>query len=389
MSNEPDPAGRTAPPDESDPALQTAMQLDAARAYLDMGDRAAARTLLEQVMDSGSAEEQMEARRMYRVTVESNDPLRRAAGLRWYRALLAVLLGLVIFVVLAPAIGLYLETGQLPTDSWFARVHPQPQRAAAKAAPAKPAPASATPAAPVQAANTALCDDATIALVTQAAKEEVGDHEVIDSTCKPWPYKPQLRLAAVAYQMEEFDAESDGGVIGIQIAVIDASGNTVIARASDEVQEDSGTRYSSMKFDTARYDLAPGQRAFGLRVDSGRSPPYADGSATDFLALYLYDGKSLRQVLGGLAMSRGRTEFTEGCEDSNEGCLHEEAALGIALLPGSSHGLRDLDVSTTSDQGRRYHAILRFDGKTYPTSEWDTGFRNFWWPQVDQKQAQP
>ena len=44
----------------SDPEIQ----LDLARAYISMGDKEAARVILEEVVDNGSEEQQVEARKM-------------------------------------------------------------------------------------------------------------------------------------------------------------------------------------------------------------------------------------------------------------------------------------------------------------------------------------
>ncbi|MHC8378688.1 PA3715 family protein [Pseudomonas sp. MDT1-16] len=58
--------------------------------------------------------------------------------------------------------------------------------------------------------------------------------------------------------------------------------------------------------DTARYKLASDVRAFGLRSDFGHRSSAMPYSKTD-LALYLRDGNTLRPVLEGLVVAKGRT----------------------------------------------------------------------------------
>lgn len=103
----------------------------------------------------------------------------------------------------------------------------------------------------------------------------------------------------------------------------------------------------------APYNIAPGVRAFGVRMDIGYSPRYADGGTSDFLTLFIENGKTLRPIIQNMPMSSWQmVGDTAHCfDDAATGCAIENKAVHLALASTSTHGWRDLDVITTTRIG--------------------------------------
>jgi hypothetical protein len=203
---------------------------------------------------------------------------------------------------------------------------------------------------------------------------------IVAEACKPWPYDPRLTLATVAYPTGVAEAASDDRTITVITAMIDADGR-VVARRSDEVGEDAVTEYSngSLRLDTARYDLAPGVRAFGVvfrSVARGASCP--DRSFEDELTLYVRDGEQLRPVF---ATYLGVDSAVEGglCATSARNVV-EHADITLSIGPKRSRGYADIVSKAVVErwsqrdtpEGRRHATrTFRYDGKRYVSDAYE------------------
>lgn len=187
-------------------------------------------------------------------------------------------------------------------------------------------------------------------------QDESPDYpRMIDLTCKPHPVHPNLTLIALFHELRETPNTDGNAYKGFVMAVVDVKRRQLIRVYRDKILEDAGTRISeySLSLDTAPYNIAPGVRAFGVRMDIGYSPRYADGGTSDFLTLFIENGKTLRPIIQNMPMSSWQmVGDTAHCfDDAATGCAIENKAVHLALASTSTHGWRDLDVITTTRIG--------------------------------------
>jgi hypothetical protein len=210
---------------------------------------------------------------------------------------------------------------------------------------------------------------------------------VVSSACKAAPDQPGVLLAAFAYSTQPVGKPvPDDEAKELAVLMIDRARRQVIASHKQFVEEDAATRVDqgSLSLDTARYLLAPGVRAFGLRFRSAaEGPSCADNGFGPLLTLFVPDGRVLRPVLK-LDVSTQRA--LSGCIGASvPGAVVESAELGIALGAGRSHGYADLVVRAKIDtwaadekkkvpRPRTETRTLRFDGTSYPVRSEDA-----WW----------
>ncbi|MBB5575434.1 hypothetical protein [Rhizobium paranaense] len=154
--------------------------------------------------------------------------------------------------------------------------------------------------------GTFVFEDATITL---PAPDSVRDdpHAVI---CRIWPAQPELMLVAVALMTELSDTENEGD---IELLMVDSTSLKVKQRLRLEgLVSDDAVRVTSVAFDTARYQLAPGKMAFGLRIAlEGSSRPNPFGETT--LWLFAIDNDRLKTVLDNIAIGRSEGEWDTMC----------------------------------------------------------------------------
>ena len=244
------------------------------------------------------------------------------------------------------------------------------------------------------AAQESSCDEAAFKVAARFAgfkdfSDEGDDARVAASVCKPAPDQPGVLLAAFAYSTEpagkpipEYDVKD------VAVLMIDRAHERVIASYKLQASEDAITKVGrdSLRLDTARYLLAPGVRAFGLRMSSAAmGPSCPDNSYGDWLALFVPDGRALRPVL---QLNMATAHAIAGClNHPGPDGVGEAASLTIALAPTRSKGYADLVVRAAIDawagddakdrpKPRTETRTLHYDGQHYALPTGDAGP---WW----------
>jgi hypothetical protein len=204
----------------------------------------------------------------------------------------------------------------------------------------------------------------------QLAKNDMGDVE--SAACKAWPGDPGKELVAFAFDIERNDQKK------LAVALVDTSSGNALASSAEVMEEDALMQFQegSLWLDTARYELAPGVRAFGLDITSGYSPKCDDEGDGATRTLYVQVGTKLRKVLGGLAMSHwayvkgGNPRCSDAAAEADP--VADTATTTIGLASTTSHGYADLAVTTTHklDGGKpsprkTERAVMHYDGSTY------------------------
>lgn len=193
--------------------------------------------------------------------------------------------------------------------------------------------------------------------------------------CKAWPANPDLLLVAVPLMQDTPDPEN-GHVGDLDVLVLDKQ--TLQVRQRHRLvglMSDDAVRIAGLAFDTARYDVAADQRAFGIRIEregASRANPFDETS----LRLFTVHENELRLVLDGIAVNRSSGVWDTTCAGE-----FSESAVSLAIGDAQRRGYRNLIateshsasrasvqqggcVEKTVKQGKTRHT-LSFDGKRY------------------------
>lgn len=204
------------------------------------------------------------------------------------------------------------------------------------------------------------------------AEQPLELHRVV---CKVWPARSELTLVAVPLVRV---AEQGSGETDLELLVVESRTQKVVARRLEKHLLDWDAIYvSSLAFDTARYWIAEGQLAFGVRVGrtgSSRVNPYGE----NFLNLYLLEGQQLRPVLNKLEMESSRGEWDSNCTGE---WTDKKRTLAMGEKPGRS-GYYDLllrekasysraeargdDCVAVEEKTQQQRYRLVYDGMRYP-----------------------
>ena len=179
------------------------------------------------------------------------------------------------------------------------------------------------------------------------------------AACKRSPVDASVLIVAAAYMQGEDDKNEI-------VALVDTKAHRVRAAYTGTISEDTVTRVGSFGIDTARYQLAPGVRAFGVDFFSiGHSSGAAEFACSGpERTLFIQERASLQPLLSGFCL----TTWAAVPGPDRRGELSNWT---IAIGTARSHGLADLVVTRTTepdDDGTpavRERSVLRYDGKTY------------------------
>jgi hypothetical protein len=203
------------------------------------------------------------------------------------------------------------------------------------------------------------------------------------SACRLDPAHDDRAIVAIAYVAGEDKTgkehtEQDYNGLDLDVVVLDLKSDKVLARTHEsESIDDGGERFEGIAIDTARYVLAPGERAFGVSV-SNATHCYCANSSSTSLTLYLPRGDKLDNLGGvGTSSSQSGTERGDTPPPCTNFSVDRTTTFGVGK--GRSHGLADLVLTTV--EKRTYDdedpskcpvlkptkttTTLRFDGTTY------------------------
>ncbi|WP_349969944.1 hypothetical protein [Pseudomonas caspiana] len=196
------------------------------------------------------------------------------------------------------------------------------------------------------------------------------------AVCKINPGDSSQILAALPFA--ENVAEDGQGDYGLGVIVASATTGKIIARHYQARAISSDAIYFyGLELDTARYQLSPKLRAFGVRVNYGgssRPNPFESKVLTLYAAL---PGDQLRPLMSGLEVSRSNGEWDTRCAGE-----FSDTQRTISISDQSNKGLAVLRVeqkvidTQTRPKGEECERIpakpvvtrftLEYDGSQYP-----------------------
>ncbi|OIX96101.1 hypothetical protein BFS14_01160 [Serratia fonticola] len=199
------------------------------------------------------------------------------------------------------------------------------------------------------------------------------------STCKVWPYAPDKTIAVLMLEPKE-EAQPDFTDFDVAVLVVDSqTGKVLASKYHPKAIMDDAIYTSSVTIDTARYQLSPAIRAFGVRfIHRGSSS--VNPLSIERLNLYTLQDRQVTLVLNNLTMNEYSGEWDGQCA-GDFATTHRALALG----KNAHHGFQDLQLQTmathkeASKKGEdcvesnsivaKTRVELKFDGKAYPVEQ--------------------
>ncbi|MDR5740847.1 MULTISPECIES: hypothetical protein [unclassified Caballeronia] len=180
--------------------------------------------------------------------------------------------------------------------------------------------------------------------------EELHPGRVLDSQrseCQTWPANPQLTLAALSLA---HDADNDdAGATDLEVLVADTASGAIVAHLfqRNAINHDA-ERFSDIALDTARYQLTPTSRAFGVRVSHEGTERMIPKGATS-LSLYVLEGANVRPVLDSLIVEEATGAWDLRCTGA-----YDVTKRTIAIGPAGHDGYASLKITE-----KRVHTVTR------------------------------
>ena len=242
------------------------------------------------------------------------------------------------------------------------------------------------------------CDENTFQIIgnhvnIQDYKSRNEEGVVVAESCKIWPYRPSVTLVAFAH---EVDSPNDAQLKDMIVAMIDNRKNQIISSIQTTVGEDAFTEIdnSSLKLDTARYQLSNKIREFGLRFhSSARGASCGEANWGNQLTLFVPEGKKLRPML---SVYMYQQKSIKGCLSVfSPDAVWENAEVSLSMKKTFTNGLADILVTakilpdfnesnTENIKARTETYTLQFDGHKYVTGSKVPWWLNFYndelWP---------
>lgn len=193
----------------------------------------------------------------------------------------------------------------------------------------------------VACAADALCSNEQTAAI--AAQLHYDSSQFHQRACKALPHMPGYAALALAFRDDPSEANGApmDGDYDLDLLIVRQDGSILRRLRLKQVIESDAMRFSSLSIDTGRYTIAPGARAVGVRVSHANSSR-SNGYSSQALMLFVDDGATLRQVLTRLEVSKESGEWDLQCVGA-----FQSMKRAIDVGPDTSHGLRDLIVTTT------------------------------------------
>jgi hypothetical protein len=163
------------------------------------------------------------------------------------------------------------------------------------------------------------------------------------AACKVWPADPSLMLAVLP--MPQAGASDDEATYDVEVLLVDRRSGAIVAHSlQPSAITSDAIGLSSIEFDTARYQLTPQLRAFGVRVTyegSSRVDPYE----AQVLSLYVRDGGALRRVLADMVVSNSTGEWDGNCAGT-----FSSTTRTLAVGPADDSGFATLRIGEVSKE---------------------------------------
>ncbi len=223
-----------------------------------------------------------------------------------------------------------------------------------------------------QPADAARCSDQDVKKLRRAWNIEPAV-KVYDAVCRAWPDDGRLRLMSLIY--DKGDSESRGLRSGwLALALVDAKTSHIVSRYRERLEEDARLEFDAglVTFDTARYRLAPGVRAFGVALRLLNRASCADGGNDGAWRLFVPEGAAIRAVTND-QVHLHTWRFADGSVCRGE--VGTEVGLTFDTKPRAGTWA-DLVITARRSDRKRPPLVVEvpYDGRSYRLERWRERF---------------
>lgn len=246
------------------------------------------------------------------------------------------------------------------------------------------------------------CSTKVLNLVSQNLKLQKFNDSLVASACKKTTKGNENTIVALALNNgKESDVDSSEQQKDLVLALVNSDETNVLGSYKSVIEEDATLIIGSgsLKIDTARYDLTSEIRAFGITFSSsrGNSSCAHDGWFGDYKSLYIFDGSTIKSVLGNFSLSSSTyLKELNRCGDKYQRMLDkgykdiiENFSTTISMGNDSTNGFNDLILTSSSTyeiDGKKSKSKrkpltvnLHFDGNEYPLSDFGKAESKWRW----------
>lgn len=198
------------------------------------------------------------------------------------------------------------------------------------------------------------------------------------AVCKIWPANEALTIAALP--LPQKNNNDNRGIDDLEVLVADTASGAIVAHQFQQsaISYDA-FRFSGLTLDTARYQLTPQNRAFGVRVaheSSSRVNPFGQTA----LSLYVIDGQRLRTVVDRLIVEDSGGEWDGNCAGAFNNTtrildIGPAGNEGYAVLKGTEkftdtvNTVHNGDCKVDTKTGKRTSFSLEYNNGKYSVPE--------------------
>jgi hypothetical protein len=207
--------------------------------------------------------------------------------------------------------------------------------------------------------------DALLEFAQHSGVGDVTSAGVIAHACKVWPKDENITLAAMVYEGKRGRA--------LLVAMWNNEKTEGIAVLSGKLPLEEGCTLDRpvLAIDTARFDVMPGVRAFGIDMADEQGVICKHTGLVRLRSLFVLEQQELKPILDGfnLIVERSRVSRTSATASSVTTADIRQITLKISFQKSRSNGYVDMEVFSVSnpagDQIEPFRAELKFDGYFY------------------------
>ncbi len=194
-----------------------------------------------------------------------------------------------------------------------------------------------------------------VLVAERLAGDGIHVDDIVDLACAAHPVHANQTIVALFQRTAAADASGDESFERRVVVFVDDQPQRQQQQA---IEQDASIRIGgeTLTLDSTSYPLAPGVIGFGVQMNIGYSPSFAEGGESGYFSLIADDGSQLREVVSSLSLSNWHyTDESRGCwgnETEDDECVIEEVQRRLVPAATSTYGWRDLQVLITTTRRR-------------------------------------
>lgn len=213
-------------------------------------------------------------------------------------------------------------------------------------------------------ANEIECPSDALDGVVASARASV--QEIAFSACKTDPNNKDRLFVVIGYKPPAYKEFDD---LPYVVGVFHQKSRRTSSYLKSHLVVDATVwiENTHIEIETARYNLAQGVRAFGVRINASHSPRCAEGGSSNELSLFVEYGPKLRRLFGPVDTNYFNIVAGPVCDNGRPGeTVVHEWRLVLAIGANKTNGFRDLVLKFKGAGGAKdVECVMSYNGVVY------------------------